>query len=127
MMRHSLLIAALTLTAIGGGAARADAYAPTGIEAVDGGAATSGRSPDAEAADGYTRTEAFKLAEMESEGRGHDDDDDDDDDDDGDDDDAENGAAGAAPGVPGSGAPVTAPAPKNPLLNGKGRPSVVVQ
>jgi hypothetical protein len=127
-MRHSLLIAALAVTTIGGGAAHADTHSLPCIAVAAGCSATPGRGLDGKAPDAETHPGTLKVAEMESHGRGEDNDDDDRDNED--EDEGEDDAAGGSPGIlpiPQSGAPATVPAPKNPLLNGSGRPSVVVQ
>ncbi|GAB2176349.1 hypothetical protein [Dongia sp. agr-C8] len=117
-MKLPILIAALTVTTIGVGAAHADARLET--LASDFQPQTSDETL-LEPNGSPLPQGSLKLAESESDDDG--DDEDGDDEDDGEDD---GGASNRLP-TPQSGAPATGPAPKNPLINGNGRPSVVVQ
>ncbi len=117
-MKLPLLIAALTVTTIGVGAAHADARLETPASDLQ---PQTSQETLLEPNGSPLPHGSLKLAESES-----DDADDDDDGDDADDGEDEGGASNLLP-TPQGGTPATSPAPKNPLINGNGRPSVVVQ
>ncbi|MEZ5832220.1 MAG: PepSY domain-containing protein [Dongiaceae bacterium] len=146
-MRHRVLIAALALTTLGVGAALADddCEAPMAdwqprdavkqmaeskgwtvrrIKIDDGCYEITGR--DAKGDDIEAKVHPATLAIVEMESEGGDDDDDEDDDEDGDEDGNAGNSSLVAPDSQ-SAAPLTSPAPRNPLLNGNSPPSAVVQ
>jgi hypothetical protein len=145
-MRHRVLIAALSLTAFGIGAALADddCEAPMAdwqprdavrqmaeskgwtvqrIKIDDGCYEITGRDAKGDDIEAKIHPATLEIVEMESEGNHENDDEDDEDDDD---EDGNAGNSSVAPSQQGT-APSTSPAPRNPLLNGNSPPSVIVQ
>jgi hypothetical protein len=146
-MRHRVLIAALALTTLGVGAALADDDCETPmadwqprdavkqmaeskgwtvrrIKIDDGCYEIMGRDAKGDDIEAKIHPATLAIVEMESEGNDEEDEDDDDDDDD---EDGNAGIPSSAGPDPQGATPSTSPAPRNPLLNSKSRPSVIVQ
>jgi hypothetical protein len=143
-VRHTVLIAALALTTLGGGAALADddcdapmadwqprtavqqlavskGWTVEHIKIDDGCYEIKGRNENGEKLEAKIHPSTLTIVKLETEG-GDEDAEDDEDGEHGDD----GGASIDAP-RPQDAAPATSPAPRNPLINGNSRPSVVVQ
>lgn len=145
-MRHAVLITALALTTLGSGAALADdcdapmaewqprtavqqlaaskGWTVEHIKIDDGCYEIKGRNENGKKLEAKIHPSTLSIVKLETEGGGEDAEDDDDAEH-GDDED-NGGAASNAPSPRGA-APATSPAPRNPLIKGNSRPSVVVQ